>query len=259
MVVDIKADVDGKTLKQFEELIEKRRKLLHETTEQSVIACSIQVLKSIRAATKVAKTKGQPLEFCSMPGLYYSMKREGKGKPVPCLRFRGSNTEFKLQKGSVFVIVEKGVKASLTQIYLWVKVNGVKYYLAATSEKAAKKYMMDREKMRIERYKGLAKMALGILMNKVSTSANASANENAGDKVNGVATRNTNVRKQLQQGVYEVTIEDNLEYAKDAVKGGEGEINTCLQKAMNMITSTINHKCEKLLSFEPLEIPFPKN
>jgi hypothetical protein len=33
MVVDIKADVDGKTLKQFEELIEKRRKLLHETTE----------------------------------------------------------------------------------------------------------------------------------------------------------------------------------------------------------------------------------
>jgi hypothetical protein len=159
----------------------------------------------------------------------------------------------------VFVIVEKGVKASLTQIYLWVKVNGVKYYLAATSEKAAKKYMMDREKKRIERYKGLAKMALGILMNKVSISANASANENAGEKVNGVATRNTNVRKQLQQGVYEVTIEDNLEYAKDAVKGGEGEINTCLQKAMNMITSTINHKCEKLLSFEPLEIPFPKN
>lgn len=107
MDFDIQADVDGHTLEQFQKLIQQRRDLMNETTEQSIVACSIQVLKSLRAATKIAK-EAKPLEFTSVPGLYYGMKKEGKGKgtkPKPCLRFTGSNAEYKLQKGEAFVIV----------------------------------------------------------------------------------------------------------------------------------------------------------
>lgn len=100
-------------------------------------------MKSLRAATRVAKVskpvnkQGEKMEIEECAGLYYSMKRLGKGaKPIPCLRFTGSNQEFK-DANSSFVIVEKGIKARLTKIYLWTRRSGRKVYIAASSKSVA--------------------------------------------------------------------------------------------------------------------------
>lgn len=46
---------DGQTLKQFADLLQQRMKYMHETARDSIAACAINALKSIRAVTKVAK------------------------------------------------------------------------------------------------------------------------------------------------------------------------------------------------------------
>lgn len=48
---------EGKPLSVLENLIEKRQKLLGETVKESVIATAITVVKSLRAATKIAPKK----------------------------------------------------------------------------------------------------------------------------------------------------------------------------------------------------------
>lgn len=53
-------------------------------------------------------------------------------------------------------------------------------------------------------------------------------------------------------------LRDELNYAVDALKGGQGEIDSCLQRAMNSIASIINRRCENLLGFNKIDIPFPK-
>jgi len=62
----------------------------------------------------------------------------------------------------------------------------------------------------------------------------------------------------FNSGRYTITVSDQLNYALDALKGGEGELENALQRSMNAITSIINTKCKNVLGFEKLEIPFPK-
>jgi hypothetical protein len=49
-----------------------------------------------------------------------------------------------------------------------------------------------------------------------------------------------------------------LDYAKLAFKvDGDSAMNTAIMKASNKITGLINKKCKDLLSFKPLDTPFP--
>lgn len=92
--------------------------------------------------------------------------------------------------------------------------------------------------------------------------ASTSLTDNIDAAAQTVAEQNTNVVKQstgFDSGRYSLTMNDELRYALDALKGGQAEVNNCLQRAMNSITSIINNKCKNILGFEKLEIPFPKN
>ena len=136
----------------------------------------------------------------------------------------------------------------------------MKIYLAAPSESVAKKFMVEREKRRIKKHKGLAKRALGLLAHKVS--ASISVSDNVEQAAQTIAQQNTKVDKRLEgfsSGTYSITVEDDLRYAIDALNGGEGEIQSSIQRAMNQITAVINNRCKNLLGFEKLEIPFPKD
>lgn len=62
----------------------------------------------------------------------------------------------------------------------------------------------------------------------------------------------------MQNAAYSLLLEDNLDYAIGAAEGGEAGMNVALQKALNKVSSVINHKCENLLLFEPLSTPFPE-
>lgn len=57
---------------------------------------------------------------------------------------------------------------------------------------------------------------------------------------------------------FSIQADDLLDYAKLALKGGDSAINLAIMKATNKIASVINKKCEKLLLFEKIDIPFPE-
>jgi len=172
---------DGKSLEQFANLIERRRALLNETTEQSVAACSIQLLKSLRAATRVADVKkpfsGKVIE---LSGLCLSFRSAGKGstKKIPCVRQIGSGARIDHSKAPL-ILVSKALKAKNAKIFMWKRRSGRMYYLAGANVGQVEKWVKDTEKKRIMKYRGLAKHALGRLMNKVANSSGINDNVNA--------------------------------------------------------------------------------
>lgn len=83
---------DNSPLSVLEELIAVRMKLLKQTASQALNATAVQLIKSLRAATKVAKAEKIVLEDCQ--GLMMSFYSHGKEKPRPCLRWRGSKVRF---------------------------------------------------------------------------------------------------------------------------------------------------------------------
>ncbi len=110
MDITISADIEGRTLEEFAKLVEARKKYLNETTEQSIAACSINFLKSLRAQTNLAKpTKPFNTKVEAQNNLYLGFRATGKGKgakKIPCLRVRGSNARFNLGNDASLVIAD---------------------------------------------------------------------------------------------------------------------------------------------------------
>lgn len=157
------------------------------------------------------------------------------------------------------VITDNSLTPQTAKVFSWKRRSGRVYYIVSSGLEAAQKWIKDTEKKRIQKYRGLAKHALGRLMHKA---ASLSVTDNVEAAAQTVAEQNTNVIKQntgFNSGRYSLTMNDELNYALDALKGGQGEVNSCLERAMNSITSIINNKCKNVLGFEKLEIPFPKN
>lgn len=117
--------------------------------------------------------------------------------------------------------------------------------------------MKEVEKKRIAKYRGLAKSALGKLMRQISLRGGSMLDQ-ASSLAQRVAERNAKVRKNLNGGLNEVGIraEDTIDYATDALKGGESQIGECMKRAMNKIAGTINHKMKDLLDYKPIQLNF---
>lgn len=166
---------------------------MNETTEQSVAACSIQLLKSLRATTKVADVKkpfsGKVIE---LQGYRLSFRSIGKGskKRIPCIRKVGSQVRLDTENNPL-ILVQKSMKAKNAKIFTWKRRSGKSYFIAALSLGQAQKWVNDVEKKRIKKYRGLAKHALGRLMNKVANSSGINGAVDAAAE--SVAERNTNV------------------------------------------------------------------
>lgn len=109
---------------------------------------------------------------------------------------------------------------------------------------------------RINAYAGLAKCALGILMAKTST-RNAPSDP-VNEMTGTLAKKMTNKTVTLNNGQFNLRLDDMLDYAKAALKGGESSITLSLQKAANKMAGLINHKCKDILGFKRLDTPFPE-
>lgn len=99
MQLSMNATVEGgKPLRVLEEMIAVRMRLLKQTAKQALNATAVQLIKSLKAATKVAKAEKIEIEDCQ--GLMMSFSAHGKEKPKPCLRWRGSKMHFYPPQGS---------------------------------------------------------------------------------------------------------------------------------------------------------------
>lgn len=81
---------NGVTLNKFAEILQQRMQYMNETARDSVVACALQALRSIRTVTKVAKLKGIKPALKLENTLYPSWTYKS-GKKGVCLRIKGSN------------------------------------------------------------------------------------------------------------------------------------------------------------------------
>lgn len=245
---------DGKTLEQFARLIQEREKWLHENTENTVAAVIMEALRSLRAATLVAKPEKAKPKVEPTP--YVPSVTTQGGKKVPCLR-----------AGRARYVPPKNVRvvwADLPKLTtgVWKFVDDFRpgraktYLIVAASQHSASQRAKAIVQARIRRFAGMARKALSLLMKKTFNGAGAEepttaqAAQKADELTSRVETRSG--------GQYSLSVNDMLNYAKLAFRGGDGAVELALQKAVNKATSQLNYKCRDMLLFKKLDTPFPE-
>ena len=255
------------TLKKFSEILASRMEYLNESARGSVAACALQVLRSIRTKTKVAKMSGIKPELVAANEYYPSYSTRSNKYRQPCIRMKGSNARYMGDRKVVFAVrPQTGMEKSWHVWYVKDKYSKKKrsYLIAAPSKaiaKATAKKLISRHALR---YAGLARRAVSVLMMKTFNKGIA---DNVPAYVTAKASQVTKKTEAVHQnaqtkdGTYVLTLTDALNYALDALKGGRAEVDIQLKKAMNKIVSVINMKMkdtDKFFGPTKLPTPFPE-
>ena len=253
---------DGKTLDEFAKILGERMKYMHETSRGSIAAMAIATLKSVRAATRVAKQSGVKVEVLKDASLYCSCYRVG-GKKFLCARTKGSNARYAGKER--IVSAGTGLKLGNMSVFRFTDTYSRRqrsYLIFAASTAVAKQTAKKIVASRALRYAGLARRAIGFLMMKTCT---VKVNDIVSPKVNAKARETTEHREVIARakdgngGKYALILEDNLRYATDAVKGGRPAVDLAMKKALNKVVSQINHKFKDgFLQRKKLATPFPE-
>lgn len=257
--VKIEMTADGKPIAALQKLIAQRMQYTNESAKESLAACAIQILISLRAVTAVAKAGKPKVE--AVDSLYPSYFKNGK-TAIPCLRFKGSNAKYETN-GVRIIWPAKGVKLKFCQVFSFIhqREKAYEYLVVAFSAKTAKQMAQDYIKRRIEHYKGLAKLALGKLMNKAAITSKAITDvttEDAKKVADDVSDAYSEGLGDGKKGRYSLTCEDDLDYAMDALKGGQAAFNLACAKAANKIASVIKQKVADRILAPNIDTPFPE-
>lgn len=260
-MVRIVSSFGGGTLKTLGEILQKRMQYMRETARDSIAATAIDVLKSVRAATRVAKPSSIKVQVEREGGLYPSITSRGKNRAL-CLRVVGTNARY---EGPERLVECQRQPLKAQRVYRFVDVHSRKrasYFIVAPTAGSAKKKAQSIARRRGMRYAGLAKRALGVLMFRTNTKT---VNDGVFDPlVENKASQVTDKAELVQQrgdgGTYSLVLSDNLRYALDAVKGGRSNVETAFKKAANKVVSVINRKISggRFLEAEKLDTPFPE-
>lgn len=167
--IQVNASWGGKTLQDFCKVLQQRMKWMNETARDSIAACAIQVLKSIRTVTKVAKLSTIKVKVEHENNLYPSFTTESAKKKL-CVRVKGSNYRW---YGKERVIpVDGKIDSKVWNVYRFKDVLSSKqteYLIVAPTLQAAKAKAKSIVRARQARYAGLARRAISILMQKTFT------------------------------------------------------------------------------------------
>lgn len=253
---------ENEPLQKMQSLIDMRMRVLGETPKKSVTAMAINILKSIRAKTKEAKKKKGEIDL-EPTNFKASTYRVGK-KLIPCIRFGKSRYFPPKNQHIVWTDDCKTIKMYNLQVY-WYNVlyskTGQKYLIVAPSMQSAKRKADQILKRRIDNYKGLARRAITLLMVKGNLASDN--NKQISERAETVATKETDVViREKGQGVessYSIMLSDKLNYAKDALKGGEQTLNICVNNAINKTVGYIKSKIKNTDLFTKSALEFRLN
>ena len=261
------AAVDGTTLEKVAELIEQRSRVLRERTKDAVISTAINVLVSLRSATKSAKAnrKVKPVvrdDGSVYPGWTndgprrvlrlgtYGQKPRGPIWNPNGLRVRWLTRKMKDRDLHVYRVTPENLDVR-------------PYYVVAPDKKTAESFERKAAAHRIQRFGNLAKWALGVAMNKLST-RNVSDDLSTEARLAGSKLSITNVQDSggFASGSFGVEVIDALDYAIAALKGGETDITLAFQKAANKTAGLMKRYMADLgtnicQTCEGIQTPFP--
>ena len=136
------------------------------------------------------------------------------------------------------------------------------YLIVAPESKAAQAIALKIVNRRISRNKGLAKFALGRLMNKTAQTSQGGTADKITASTRRIADEWTWTKSTAEgtanAGRYSLTLADNLDYALQALKGGQAAVDLAVKKAANKIAATIQRKCANDFFLPPVGVPFPE-
>ena len=231
--VNMTANYEGRPLAVLSDLIRQRQKYLGESAADAVVATGIDALNSLRALTRVAP----------------------KTIPKKDVVFGKSDPQYATYPRGVYrrVVVTRWRKGHRVNIIKWQKVKG------RTKRGRPRATSADRraawEHWGKVRYSGLARRALGLAMNRLSTRQVKSERVNM--RLSRIASANVDVRKVTLGGVFVLNIRDNLGYAIQALRGGQAAVDLALKRAANKIAGRLCRVAEKKFG-ERIATPFPE-
>lgn len=244
-------------MKQLADLIAARSAWLGETTIDSVSACALQLLKSLRTLTRVANPNKTKIDIAELPGMKLSFTTVGSNKK-PCLRIGNARYTPSNAVRIRYKSIDKNARPFEFK-YVNPKGQTITYIITANSLGEAKREAKHIVKRRAEMYKGLARRTIGQLMYKACS---MNPKDQVSSKVNKTADANALVAKTISRtsdrAIYNLDLYDELLYATAALKNGKGDLELAAQKAMNKVVSVMNQKCKNILGFQKIDTPFPE-
>lgn len=260
--IDLKT-ADGREADAMRKIIALRTKELGETTKQACKAIAINVLKSLRANTRVANEKIVDITITNVDSQYFpSWKKDGK-KHKRILRAGPNGAEITDKK--VYWNTDKYRRGEVYHTFLITDNIGedkkVEYLLVSYDENWAMKKAKKLHETKVLKGKFLAKYALGLAMHYVHERENNNVGQITSEaKKTGVDNVKVSVIENgFNSGDISIHIEDKLDYAALALKDGETYIQTAIQKSLNSMIGYLKHKLKEKGSInESLETPFPE-
>lgn len=251
-LVDIRF-ADGRSIAELDGLLKERMQWLGQSAQQGIIAASMNTLVSLRATTKVAKVKKRDIEVEMDDTLIPSFA----AKRI-CVRDRATKHHL---AGVRVATTIGGNLFKDAHVYKWVdkftsQANSI-YYIIALSEKAAKVKAFDILQRKVKAYAGLARLAFSTLLMKTGTGGIGSAPA----LQQKTAMETTVSREHKTPDGYQLHLEDDLNYAVNALKGGYSDVENSMKKALNKTVATINQKIPDGATWfgrGKIPLPFPE-
>lgn len=244
---------DGKPASALAKVIEARRRELGETTKQACVAMAIDILRSLRAETKVANENKMDLKVQIADDKYYPSfvrKSGAKGKNISSRVLRKGPNGPVVDDAKVVWILGKYVKGQVAHSFEVTDVVSkdkiIKYIVVAESQKNALQYAKERHKRRVRQFKSLAKHALGVAMKSVYDKS--SATDVVSSKIQETATKNIDVKTTesgFNSGEVNIYVHDKLNYATSALKNKESSVNISIQNALRKCVGYISQRVKR--------------
>ena len=274
LAISLESDIGDELARQ----IERRTRILGETTAQACVGIAMQTLRSLRAATPKSKGKLRPVaERIDDAELGIAVEEAKEyvvgfhmvgGERKPCLRVgncRGAvannvkpwwrvNVNREMYAAKVYrVTLSKGrAEAWKRQKPVW--------YMVAKSLDAAKAHVTKRYQRLVTRYSNLGR---GTWTRAMSLVADRGQKSDLTQKAGAAAVRSVSVAKDVtgfSSGNVTVTVSNFLPYISKIV--GETFVRNALMKALNSTNGIVNswikkHDAKRWFN-EISEKPFPK-
>ena len=258
--------------------IERRTRILGETTAQACVGIAMQTLRSLRAATPKGKGKLHPvteriddaeLGIAVEESKQYVVGFRREGKTIkPCVRVgsrKGAvadgikpwwrvNANREMYAAKVFKVTLSRGRAEA-----WKKQKPV-WYMVARSLEAAKAHVTKRYQRLVTRYSNLGR---GTWTRAMSLVADRGQKTDLTQKASAAAVRSVSVAKDItgfSSGNVSITVGNFLPYISKIV--GEAFVKNAIMKALNSTNGMVNswikkHNAKKWFN-EISEKPFPK-
>ena len=262
--VTITADTDVGTLQRLSELISKRTKALGETASDAVVATGINILTSLKAATKKAPLSGRRKMY-TLERTNLTAGWERRGNTFRRVVRSGGHIDRNCTAHCRNLAGQHYTKGE--RIHVWKaqlyneNCKETLYYAFAQNEKQVREYI---EKVILTRLlkkeSGMAKYTLGIAQAKAS-SRPMNTPKPTGSKAFQIAHAASDLRisaSGFSSGSASLSFVDNLRYSALALRGGSSQIDVAMQKAANKTAGLIRMTYLDKRFDQDCPTPFPE-